>query len=78
MRVFVPSRAPYQLQPYSSSHKDSTQVQSLRGGNVVDASQSSSFADEGGLSSLHCVDAAISSSCKMSLNKEATKPSLSG
>ena len=59
-RVVVPSRAPHQLQPYSSSYQDSAQVQSrqhfCRGGNVVDAGQGSSCAGESGLSSLECVD----------------------
>ena len=56
----MPSRAPYQLQPYSSSYQDSTQVQPrqhFRGSsNVVNARQCSSCAGEGCLSSLECVD----------------------
>ena len=50
------SHAPHQLQPYSSSYQDSTQVQSRQhfreSGNVVDASEGSSCAGESGHSSL--------------------------
>ena len=78
----MPSRAPSQLQPYSGSYQDSTQVpprQHFRAkNNVADASQGSCCAGEGGLSYLKCVDHCHLFFLHVVPEEEAGKPSLSG